>query len=118
MWSHLVALKGRLTAAGITAADLAGDLVGDRKTLVKARSKVLERTGVRGKDLSPAMRDNPRDRYAMRAHFGSWDRYPVSPRPFYEQLSEAAVCTPSSSASPSACSSTASSTANCSNAPA
>jgi hypothetical protein len=89
MWSHLVDLKDRLTAAGITAADLAGDLVSDRKTVVKARSKVLEGTGVRRKDLSPAMRDTPRDRYAMRAHFGSWDQYPVSPRPFYKQLSEA-----------------------------
>jgi hypothetical protein len=86
MWSHLVDLTGRLAAAGITAADLAGDLAGDRKTLKKARSKVLERTGIRDKDRSPAMRDTPRDRYTFRAHFGSWDLYPVSPRPFYEQL--------------------------------
>lgn len=89
MWSHLVDLKGRLTAAGITAADLAGDLAGDRKTLTKARSKVLKRTGVRDKDLSPAMRDTPRNRYTARAHFGSWDLYPVSPRPFYKQLANA-----------------------------
>lgn len=71
MWSHLVDLKSRLAKAGITAADLAGDLVGDRKILTKARSKVVERTGIREKDYSPAMRDTPHDRYTARAHFGS-----------------------------------------------
>jgi hypothetical protein len=35
------------------------------------------------------MRDTPRDRYTFRAHFGSWDLYPVSPRPFYKQLVKA-----------------------------
>lgn len=89
MWSHLVDLTGRLSATGITAADLAGDLVDDRKTLAKARPKVMQRTGVRDKDLSPAMHDTPRRRYTTRAHFGSWDRYPVSPRPFYERLAQA-----------------------------
>jgi len=89
MWSHLVDLAGRLSATGITAADLAGDLVVDRKTLTKARSKVLKCTGVRGKDLSPAMRDTPSRRYTVRAHFGSWDLYPVSPRLFYERLAQA-----------------------------
>ncbi len=89
MWSHLVDLTGRLSTAGITAADLAGDLVGDRKALTKARSKVLKRMGVRGKDLSPAMCDTPRHRYTVRALFGSWDLYPVSPHPFYERLAEA-----------------------------
>jgi hypothetical protein len=89
MWSHLVDLKDRLAAAGSTAADLVGDLVDHRKTIKKARSKVLEWTGIRGKDLSPAMRDIPSDRYAARAHFGGWDLYPVSPRPFYRRLAEA-----------------------------
>jgi hypothetical protein len=89
MWSHLVDLKGRLAAAGITAADLVGDLADDRKTIKKARSKVLEWTGIRDQDHSPAMDDIPSGRYTFRAHFGSWDLYPVSPRPFYEQLAAA-----------------------------
>ncbi|WP_157430607.1 hypothetical protein [Actinomadura macra] len=89
MWSHLVDLRDRLTAAGITGGDLVGDLAGHRKTLTKARSKVLERTGVRDKDYSPAMRDVPSGRYAVRAHFGSWDLYPVSPRSFYQRLAGA-----------------------------
>ena len=89
MWSHLVDLKSRLTTTGITAADLVGDLVRDRKTAAKARSKVVKRTGIRTKDLSPAMRDAPSDRRIARAHFGSWDLYPVSPRPFYAQLAAA-----------------------------
>jgi hypothetical protein len=88
-WSHLVDLRGRLAAAGITAHDLAGDLVRDRKTLTKARSKVVENKGVEKKHLSPAMRATPRGRYTARAHFGSWDLYPVSPRPFYARLAEA-----------------------------
>lgn len=90
MWSHLVDLRKRLTAVGRTAADLAGDLATDRKTLTKARSKVKKGTGVRSKDHSPAMRDTPSHRHIVRAHFGSWDLYPASPRPFYERLSAAA----------------------------
>ncbi|WP_344260912.1 hypothetical protein [Actinomadura napierensis] len=89
MWSHLVDLKERLAATGKTAADLVGGLAADRKTLAKARSKVKQGTGVRSKDHSPAMRDTPSHRHLLRTHFGSWDLYPVSPRPFYQRLSGA-----------------------------
>jgi hypothetical protein len=88
-WSHLVDLRERLAAAGATAADLAGGLAADRKTLTKARSKVKKGTGVREKDRSPAMRDTPSRRHIVRAHFGSWKLYPISPDPFYKRLSAA-----------------------------
>lgn len=89
LWCHLVDLRNRLSAAGLTAADLVGDLAGDRKTVKKARSKILEWTGILAKHFSPAMRDVPSDRFHFRAHFGNWDRYPVSPRPFYGRLAAA-----------------------------
>ncbi len=89
-WCHLADLRERLSAAGLTAAGLAGDLAGHRKVIEKARAKVLKGTGVRAQDFSPAMRDVPSGRRILRAHFGSWDLYPVSPRPSYEQLAAAA----------------------------
>lgn len=89
LWCHLVDLKSRLSAARLTAADLVGDLADDRKTIKKARSKILEWTGILAKHFSPAMRDVPSDRFHFRAHFGHWDQYPVSPRPFYSRLAAA-----------------------------
>ncbi len=89
LWCHVVDLKDRLAAVGLTAADLVGDLAGDRQIIKKARSKILDWKGIQHKHFSPAMRDAPSRRYHIRAHFGSWDRYPVSPRPFYDQLAEA-----------------------------
>jgi hypothetical protein len=91
MWSHILDVERRLAAAGISAADLAGPLVRDRKTMTKARSKVVQWIGIDDKHRSPAMRDTPEDRFAERAHFGGWDPYPVSPRPSYHELIAAAT---------------------------
>jgi hypothetical protein len=88
-WWHLVDLRKRLAAAGLSAADLVAEVRTDRKALTKAHDKVIEQTGVRHKHLSPAMRDTPTRRLKDRAHFGSWDRYPTSPRNAYDQIAAA-----------------------------
>lgn len=76
--SHLHDLEARLLARGIDAQVLAGRHRGDRAVLAKARRKVLEQ-GLAGRDLTPAMRDTPRQRLRTRALRGHWDRFPVSP---------------------------------------
>ncbi|WP_328339441.1 hypothetical protein [Micromonospora sp. NBC_00421] len=90
LWCQILDLRRRLDASGLSAAELVGDLVRHRKTLAKARAKVVEHTGVNDKHLSPAMRDLPSERFLHRARFGAWNRYPVSPQPYYQQLVAAA----------------------------
>lgn len=83
--SHLDELRPRLTAAGIDAAKLAGDADADPRVRDKARTKVIKQ-GLYPRDLTDAMRHPPRDRLYERALRGRWDRFPVSPAPFYERL--------------------------------
>ncbi len=42
--------------------------------------------GLYPRDLTDAMRETPRKRLYERALRGRWDRFPVSPEPFYERL--------------------------------
>jgi hypothetical protein len=83
--SHLDDLRLRLTEARIDAAALAGDAGADPRVRGKARTKVLKQ-GLYPRDLTDAMRRTPRDRLYERALRGRWDRFPVSPAPFYERL--------------------------------
>jgi len=79
--SHLDDLVGRLDAAGLGIADLAGDV--ERTELTKARRKVLDQ-GLSGRDRTPAMRDTPRRRLRARALRGAWPDFPVDPAEAYE----------------------------------
>lgn len=75
---HLHDVETRLLARRIDAHVLAGPYAGERTVLAKARRKVLEQ-GLAGRDLTPAMRNTPRERLRTRALRGRWDRFPVSP---------------------------------------
>jgi hypothetical protein len=79
--SHLDDLVGRLRAAGLGVADLAGDV--ERTELTKARRKVLDQ-GLSGRDRTPAMRDTPTRRLRTRALRGAWRDFPVDPADTYE----------------------------------
>src|SRR6266508_2654519 len=57
---------------------LTASQLGNKTVLAKARRKVLEQ-GLAGRDLTPAMRNTPRDRLRTRALRGHWDLFPVSP---------------------------------------
>jgi hypothetical protein len=83
--SHLDDLRVRLTEARIDAAALAGDASADARVRGKARTKVLKQ-GLYPRDLTDAMRHPPRGRLYERALRGRWDRFAVSPEPFYERL--------------------------------
>jgi hypothetical protein len=60
------------------AATLVAGYRGDRAVLAKARRKVLEQ-GLGACDLTPAMRETPRERLRTRALRGHWGAFPVSP---------------------------------------
>lgn len=81
--SHLDDLAGRLGAAGLGIADLAGDV--ERAELTKARRKVLDQ-GLSGRDRTSAMRDTPRRRLRARALRGAWREFPVDPADAYERF--------------------------------
>lgn len=80
--SHLLDLRNRLDAAGLTAADLAIDHLDDKALRAKARRKVLDQE-LAGRDLTPAMEDTPRRRLRERALRGHWPSFPVSPQEDY-----------------------------------
>jgi hypothetical protein len=85
LWSHLCDLLERLGAAGLTAASLAGPHLREPKLRGKARTKVMK-SSLYPRDLTPAMADPPSARLIERALFGSWPRFPSSPRPHYDVL--------------------------------
>jgi hypothetical protein len=83
--SHLDELAARLRDAGLTAAALMAGVDASPALRSKARTKVL-RQGLYPRDMTAAMRVTPRERLRERALRGRWDRFPSSPRPWYEAL--------------------------------
>lgn len=84
--SHLIERRNRLAEAGLSAEELAGD-TSDAKLREKALRKVLDQ-GLAGRDLTPAMRDTPRDRLQTRALRGHWAAFPASPEPLCEAFAD------------------------------
>lgn len=83
--SHLDDLADRLAAAGLDAGALAAR-AGDHGALrTKARTKVLKQ-GLQPRALTGAMGLTPRKRLHERALRGRWDRFPVSPQPWYDRM--------------------------------
>jgi hypothetical protein len=83
---HLRDLERRLEEASIAPAevvDAAGDLARAEKR--RALKKVMDPLH-REQESSEPMRDTPRRRRHPRALRGYWDRFPVSPRPYYEKI--------------------------------
>jgi hypothetical protein len=76
--SHLVDLRGRMDAAGLTAHDLAAALLDDKALRTRARRKVLDQL-LDARDLTRPMRETPRRRLRERALRGHWSSFPVSP---------------------------------------
>jgi len=88
--SHLDDLADRLAAAGLDAGALAAR-AGDHGALrTKARTKVLKQ-GLQPRALTGAMGLTPRKRLHERALRGRWDRFPVSPQPWYDRMVYAKV---------------------------
>jgi hypothetical protein len=83
--SHLAHLRGRMAAAGVSPAVLAGADEPDQATLSKARRKVLDQD-LEGRAMTESMRDTPRVRLERRARYGRWDQFPVSPSRWFEKL--------------------------------
>jgi hypothetical protein len=88
--AHSADLQKRLTAAGLSAADLAADAASDDKAVAKARTKVIEKIPPESQ-MSPAMRaaekrPNPEREWEQAALYGSWEQFPVSPHGPYEKL--------------------------------
>jgi len=83
--SHLLDLRNRLDAAGLTAADLAADHLDDKPLRAKALRKVLDQA-LAGRDLTTVMEDTPRRRLRERAWRGHWPSFPVSPEEDYTVL--------------------------------
>jgi hypothetical protein len=83
---HLRDLKRRLEEASIPPAevvDAAGDLAkAEQRRALKKVMAPLQRE----REFSEPMRDTPRQRRFRRAMRGYWDRFPVSPRPYYETI--------------------------------
>ena len=74
--SHLLDLDHRLTAAGLTAADLAGPAVmADRKIGSRARAKFKGSIPTGAYASTPAMLERPADRLRRRARFGHWPSF-------------------------------------------
>ncbi|MGH8984586.1 MAG: hypothetical protein ACRDY6_12030 [Acidimicrobiia bacterium] len=83
--SHLLDLRARLDAAGLNAADLAGDALGDKPLRAKARRKVLDQD-LAGRDLTTAMRNTPGLRLRERAYRGHWADFPLSPADAHDRF--------------------------------
>ena len=85
--SHLLDLRNRLDAAGLTAADIAADRLDDKPLRAKARRKVLDQE-LAGRHLTPAMEHTPRRRLRERARRGYWPSFPVSPEDDYAAFAD------------------------------
>lgn len=85
-WSHLRDLENRLTNAGLTVHEVV-DAAGDRTRyeVMRARSRVLEHSE-RQHERSTAMLYTLRQRRTDHALRGYWDRFPVSPQPFEDEI--------------------------------
>jgi len=79
--SHILDLRDRLEATGLTAARLAAEHLEDKPLRAKARRKVLDQH-LTDRHLTPAMRDTPRRRLQARALRGHWPSFPVSPEEY------------------------------------
>ena len=84
--SHLDDLKRRMAQAGIDARALASEEDADPRTRAKARTKVLKQ-GLYPRDMTEPMWHTPRQRLYEGALRVRWQRFPVSPEPFHERLS-------------------------------
>ncbi|KAB1141712.1 hypothetical protein F7R91_31360 [Streptomyces luteolifulvus] len=85
LWSHLLDLRERLTAARLGAAELADEAVRDPKVVARARAKVW-RQPLEGRAKTEAMCSTPGRRLSERALTGAWPSFPVSPQGPYETL--------------------------------
>lgn len=85
MLSHLWDLRTRLETAGISPKKLVGAAASDKKVMDKAHRKVAT-PSLEGRAMTEPMRETPRVQLQRRARYGSWDRFPVSPREFYEKF--------------------------------
>jgi hypothetical protein len=92
--AHSADLQKRLTAAGLSAAELAAGAAADAKIVAKARTKIIEKIPPRSQ-MSQAMNDaqerpDPEREWEEGALYGSWEQFPVSPRGPYDKLMAAA----------------------------
>lgn len=83
--SHLTDLRARLHVADIDASMLAAADEADAAVVTKTRRKVLDQA-LEDRAMTAAMRDTPSARLTRRARYGHWDRFPVNPDRWYDEL--------------------------------
>lgn len=85
--SHLTDLRARLSAAGLTARDLADPgVVVDQTVRRRARDKVFGHIALEHRACTPPMLDTPRQRLRDRARCGHWSAFPTHPSGFFERF--------------------------------
>ena len=84
-WSHLLDLRERLDAAGLSAAELVVDAIGQKGLITRARDRVFKQSIAR-RDMTAPMRHPPSSRLEERARYGRWEWFPKSPQPLHDLL--------------------------------
>lgn len=84
-WSHLLDLRQRLAAVGLSAGELVAEAIGEKGVITRARTRVFKQS-VSWRDMTPAMRNPPSLRLEKRARCGWWPGFPSSPREPHDRL--------------------------------
>ncbi len=84
-WSHLLDLRKRLDAAGLSAGELVAAAIREKGLITRARAKVVKRA-VSERSMTPAMRSPPSLRLEHRARCGRWLQFPSSPQDPHDRL--------------------------------
>ncbi|PZS37808.1 MAG: hypothetical protein DLM62_17215 [Pseudonocardiales bacterium] len=84
-WSHLLNLRQRLAAVGLSAGELVAEAIGEKKVITRARTRMFKQE-VSGRDMTPAMRNPPSVRLENRARYGWWPAFPNSPQEPHDRL--------------------------------
>jgi hypothetical protein len=83
---HLRDLKHRLDEASVTPAQIVTAAVDLAKTEKRRALKKVMESCDREREWSEPMRETPRKQRFAHALRGYWDRFPVSPQPYYETI--------------------------------
>lgn len=84
-WSHLLDLRERLAAVGLSASELVEETIGGKGLITRARTRVFKQV-VSWRDMTPAMRNPPSLRLEQRARCGWWPGFPSSPQEPHDRL--------------------------------
>lgn len=84
-WSHLLDLRERLTAVGLSAEELIESAPPAKGLITRARARVFKQS-LSAREMTPAMRNPPSHRLTERARRGWWAEFPTSPHGPHDRL--------------------------------